>query len=601
MLDLDDDPELLRAAMELLDALEDPPTAPTQDQNEALEVSASSEALEAQPPLKKRAVSSLTRQRQRIHELKEQVQQLEDELKAQKRACKQTGALSVARRERQELWKAIVLRQKRAHERAEAQCAKLREQIETRFRLGDDETRALLARPGYQGQIPRSVDLSTLQIPIEETLARLRTLSLHTNVAFGAKCFNDGSQCCNDVQVTRNGEHGAVIDTKNAWVVPFSVDEVNRSLWKFMKRMYMTVPEPVYQADSQPTDDSIITTYYFPAKTDEPAYQAREITGKFRTDDESDVIVTVFQVESIDSNENKFSVYEIWWMRAQEISTKAGEQLTQVQSCMRTGEDEEDSNMRPQLLLLGDSITEYGSNWQNDGWICLLLNRFNRSADVCQRGMGGYTTQWFMDVVLATLLHDLATRLYPALITLWLGANDAALLDGPAYKQHVPLATYKAHLHAMVAAFKEKAPQAHILLITPPAVDDEVRRKVSGGKLDRSNAAAGEYARACVEVAIESGVESLDVYSIFNALPTAERNALLVDGLHLSKKGNHVVEEHLAAVIKSKFPALQKQLEQWEFPAFHTDQEVSPAQVAPSTSSSALSAPMTWWKWWLGN
>jgi isoamyl acetate esterase len=48
---------------------------------------------------------------------------------------------------------------------------------------------------------------------------------------------------------------------------------------------------------------------------------------------------------------------------------------------------------RPLLLLLGDSITEYGSRLDTDGWIALLLNRYNRSADIAQRGMGGYTTQ----------------------------------------------------------------------------------------------------------------------------------------------------------------------------------------------------------------
>jgi hypothetical protein len=48
---------------------------------------------------------------------------------------------------------------------------------------------------------------------------------------------------------------------------------------------------------------------------------------------------------------------------------------------------------RPLLLLLGDSITELGSDWRRDGWICLLLDRYSRSADIAQRGMGGYTTQ----------------------------------------------------------------------------------------------------------------------------------------------------------------------------------------------------------------
>jgi lysophospholipase L1-like esterase len=169
-----------------------------------------------------------------------------------------------------------------------------------------------------------------------------------------------------------------------------------------------------------------------------------------------------------------------------------------------------------------------------------------------------------MDLVIKTIEHDLSTTLQPHLITLWLGANDAALVDGPAKKQHVPVARYKSNLHAMVAVFKERAPQAKVLLITPPAVDDD-RRHGSGGQ-DRTNAATGEYARACVEVASEAGVEVLDLYTVFNALPESQWKALLVDGLHLNKEGNRFMEQHLADFIKAKFPDLQKQLDKWEFP-----------------------------------
>jgi isoamyl acetate esterase len=49
---------------------------------------------------------------------------------------------------------------------------------------------------------------------------------------------------------------------------------------------------------------------------------------------------------------------------------------------------------RPLLLLLGDSLTEKGSDCSSDGWICLLLTRFHRAADIAQRGMSGYSTQY---------------------------------------------------------------------------------------------------------------------------------------------------------------------------------------------------------------
>jgi lysophospholipase L1-like esterase len=198
-----------------------------------------------------------------------------------------------------------------------------------------------------------------------------------------------------------------------------------------------------------------------------------------------------------------------------------------------------------------------------------------------------------MDVVIQTIRNDLGTTLHPQLITLWLGANDAALIDGPSKHQHVPVPKYKSNLHAMVAVFKERVPQAKVLLITPPAVDDD-RRHGSGGQ-DRTNAATGEYARACVEVAREAGVDVLDLYAVFNALPAPQWKALLIDGLHLNKEGNHFMEQHLVDFIKAKFPDLQKQLDTWEFPPFSDMMDEEEAIAAPS----ALDAPISWLKSWL--
>jgi lysophospholipase L1-like esterase len=179
-----------------------------------------------------------------------------------------------------------------------------------------------------------------------------------------------------------------------------------------------------------------------------------------------------------------------------------------------------------------------------------------------------------MDYVASPLRDDLSTTMHPRLITLWLGANDAALPDGPCGGQYVPLATYKSNLHALIKLFKDKAPQAELLLITPPPVDDNVRRVVFGGeKLDRSNAAAHEYARACVQVAREANVQVLDLYTLFTTMRPGEQwKSLLVDGLHLSSEGNQLMEQLLTDLIRTKFSALERQLQHTEFPLWTSRQ-----------------------------
>ncbi|KAG7398104.1 hypothetical protein PHYBOEH_011738 [Phytophthora boehmeriae] len=183
--------------------------------------------------------------------------------------------------------------------------------------------------------------------------------------------------------------------------------------------------------------------------------------------------------------------------------------------------------------------------------------------------MSGYNTKWFVEFALPTIKRELSER-SPALITLWLGANDAALPDGESAKQHVPLPTYSANLVKIVQSFRDRAPNANLLLITPPHVDDAVRQSFSPtNRAERTNAMAGEYAQACVEVGRKLDVNVLDVYSIFNSMEESERAECLDDGLHFSTKGNALVFRELQTKIHDAFPELEKSLENWQLPNFH--------------------------------
>ncbi|RLN88161.1 hypothetical protein BBJ28_00019054 [Nothophytophthora sp. Chile5] len=179
---------------------------------------------------------------------------------------------------------------------------------------------------------------------------------------------------------------------------------------------------------------------------------------------------------------------------------------------------------------------------------------------------------WFLESALPVIEGELANLgTLPALITLWLGANDAALLDGESAWQHIPLANYSANLAQIILTFRLKAPASQILLITPAHVNDA--RRLAGspdGKLDRSNAAAGEYARACVEVAGQLNIPVLDLYTFFNAMSESDRAGYLEDGLHFNAKGNRAVDQELQAIIATAFPELLSRLGVWDIPTYQT-------------------------------
>ncbi|KAG2502626.1 hypothetical protein JM18_009519 [Phytophthora kernoviae] len=223
---------------------------------------------------------------------------------------------------------------------------------------------------------------------------------------------------------------------------------------------------------------------------------------------------------------------------------------------------------RPVLFLVGDSLTENGVDPDKAGWAALLRNHFRRSADILPRGLSGYNTKWFIEFALPIINRELSSGVArPALITLWLGANDAALVDGPSGRQHVPIGVYTTNLIEIIRSLRASAPRADILLITPPHVDDAARRKRSKSeRLDRSNSLAGDYARACVEVAKDVDVPVLDLHSWFNAMPPRERSLSLEDGLHLSAWGNRLMERLLRAKIAESFPELMARLHVQDIP-----------------------------------
>jgi len=105
---------------------------------------------------------------------------------------------------------------------------------------------------------------------------------------------------------------------------------------------------------------------------------------------------------------------------------------------------------RPVIVCFGDSITQGGHSPEHVGWVGRLEDFYCRRADVLCRGFSGYNSDW-----LVRMQGDLFTRLFkrrpPALVTIWLGANDATVESST---QHVPLWKYKDNLEKMVRYFR---------------------------------------------------------------------------------------------------------------------------------------------------
>mmetsp|Transcript_9966 Transcript_9966/g.32305 ORF Transcript_9966/g.32305 Transcript_9966/m.32305 type:complete len:274 (-) Transcript_9966:83-904(-) len=237
---------------------------------------------------------------------------------------------------------------------------------------------------------------------------------------------------------------------------------------------------------------------------------------------------------------------------------------------------------RPTFVLFGDSITQQSNS--PGGWGARLADAYSRKVDVINRGYSGYNTRWALLALGKIFPRGIEP---PRLVTVFFGANDAMLEGYPGQRQHVPLAEYSANLRRVVAHVRAVAAGVTIVMIAPPPIDEPGRlaylqknpafNQPPPTRNERTNAEAGAYARACMEVAREEGVAALDTWSLIQKEP--EWGGCLSDGLHLSPRGNEVVYKALQAAIVQADPALDPERMAGDLPWHFEIDPASPADA----------------------
>lgn len=217
--------------------------------------------------------------------------------------------------------------------------------------------------------------------------------------------------------------------------------------------------------------------------------------------------------------------------------------------------------MRPKVYLFGDSITEM--SFEEGGWGASLTNHFCRTADVVVRGYSGYNTRWALKVIQRVFPaeEDGGDKKPPLAVTVFFGANDASLPDRSSAFQHVAVDEYKTNLHSIVSFLKERWPTTHVLLITPPPIDEDARllcpySQNRSGLPERTNDSSGTYAKACLAVASERSIPAIDLWTKMQQLPGWQK-ACLSDGLHLTKDGNKIVFDEVVEKLKEQGVSLE--------------------------------------------
>eukprot|EP00579_Thalassiosira_antarctica_P007381 CAMPEP_0201885518 /NCGR_PEP_ID=MMETSP0902-20130614/19231_1 /ASSEMBLY_ACC=CAM_ASM_000551 /TAXON_ID=420261 /ORGANISM="Thalassiosira antarctica, Strain CCMP982" /LENGTH=271 /DNA_ID=CAMNT_0048414763 /DNA_START=195 /DNA_END=1010 /DNA_ORIENTATION=- len=223
---------------------------------------------------------------------------------------------------------------------------------------------------------------------------------------------------------------------------------------------------------------------------------------------------------------------------------------------------------RPKIILFGDSITQVSFSASDCGWGACLADRYQRRADILNRGFSGYNSGWFLKFAATNEgKTDLFEHEGVRLVTIFFGANDAS---DPSLneRQHVSLETYQSNIKDIVSLTRSNFGQAVniILISTPPVCHDgrlrfqkERYKENATGKLERTLELSGKYAEGAKEVANELGLPFLDLWTKMQFTSSGERENwrdFLSDGLHFSASGNKFMGESLIEMIDQLLPDL---------------------------------------------
>ncbi|CAI7924608.1 unnamed protein product, partial [Closterium sp. NIES-54] len=149
--------------------------------------------------------------------------------------------------------------------------------------------------------------------------------------------------------------------------------------------------------------------------------------------------------------------------------------------------------------------------------------------DVVLRGYSGYNTRWALFLLPKLFPKGDTSIPPPALVTVFFGANDAALPGRTSGKQHVPIPEFKENLRVIVTHLQSLGPNVHVVLITPPPVDEAGRMEFAKAMYgeqcmkepERTNEVTGKYAAAVGEVAEAcGGVPVIDLWTVLQQQPT---------------------------------------------------------------------------------
>lgn len=198
------------------------------------------------------------------------------------------------------------------------------------------------------------------------------------------------------------------------------------------------------------------------------------------------------------------------------------------------------------LVAFGDSTTAFRGTIKEVYSTRLpgLLEKQGIDATVINEGVGGSNTSAVGKHALARI--DRVRAHQADWVIVQFGINDCWIDSGnEGSSSRIAIDDYKDNLTKIVQTLRQDG--TRVVLMTP----NQLRSDVDRWRVDRLE----EYVQAVRQVAVEREVPLVDIWTAYGALSVAERDALLLDGVHPNDAGHALVAEKIVACLKPILPA----------------------------------------------
>ncbi|TMW59862.1 hypothetical protein Poli38472_004931 [Pythium oligandrum] len=324
-LQLDDDPETLRAALELIDSAADAPI----DAEDAGDhtTSDSVEEKHGREELHEPTQRTSLRRKKEIQQLQHKVTELETTLSNLRNT--ERGVISAKELTSELVWKDIALRQRKQRCDAETENERLTAMLHAQTVVGKQLLHLLHYTTASQSEAARiAKEPPRDSTPTEEQYRHLDELFAESESVFASERFNTPKPSFQDLRVLKDGTKGMVIDTFAAWVVPFEASQVADALWGSMTHYDDSKMCKSIQMNVETKDDTLIASFTISNASIPDGtygyYSGTSLGRRYRSDDGSTLIVSMMSGEMVGStptSQDHIGALEVQWMRIRPIQS----------------------------------------------------------------------------------------------------------------------------------------------------------------------------------------------------------------------------------------------------------------------------------------